>query len=218
MNIILLGPPGSGKGTQAKRLEEERGMVQLSTGDMLREARESGSELGKKVASIMDSGGLVSDAIVVSLIDEQLKTRQANGFIFDGFPRTLGQADTLELMLGRIGQKLDGVIQLEVDDDALVQRIVARASCATCGEPYNDITRPIPADGHCETCGGTNFTRRADDNNESFRRRLLEYYKKTAPLIGYYHAKGMLRPVNAMGGLEEVARRMAAAVDLHKEP
>ena len=214
MNIILLGPPGAGKGTQARLLVESRDMVQLSTGDMLRAARMSGTELGDKVAAIMDAGGLVTDEIVIGLIEEQLTTTTApGGFIFDGFPRTLAQADALGDLLERIGQRLDRVIAMEVDDEALVQRITARSTCAGCGEVYNDLTKPIPADGKCENCGGDSFKRRADDNEESLKKRLLEYYKKTSPLIGYYYAKGLLSTVNGLGSIDEVADAIAAALD-----
>ena len=214
MNIILLGPPGAGKGTQARILVEQRDMVQLSTGDMLRAARASGSEMGRKVAEIMDAGGLVTDEIVIGLIEEQLTTTEApGGFIFDGFPRTLAQADALGDLLARLGRRLDAVIEMEVDDDALVARITARSTCAGCGEVYNDITKPIPADGRCANCGGTTFTRRADDNEESLKKRLLEYYKKTAPLIGYYYAKGLLHRVDGLQSIDQVAAAIAGVLD-----
>ncbi len=214
MNIILLGPPGAGKGTQARILVEQRDMVQLSTGDMLRAARASGSEMGRKVAAIMDAGGLVTDEIVIGLIEEQLTTTEApGGFIFDGFPRTLAQADALGDLLARLGRRLDAVIEMAVDDDALVARITARSTCAGCGEVYNDITRPIPADGTCANCGGTEFTRRADDNEESLKKRLLEYYKKTAPLIGYYYCKGLLHRVDGLQSIDQVAAAIAAVLD-----
>ncbi len=213
MNIILLGPPGAGKGTQARILVAERGMIQLSTGDMLRAARSSGSEMGKRVAAIMDAGELVTDEIVIGLIEEQLEAHPEGGFIFDGFPRTLGQADALGALLEKHGMKLDAVIEMRVDDDALVERITARSTCATCGEVYNDITKPIPADGKCAVCGGTEFKRRADDNEESLRTRLMEYYKKTSPLIGYYYAKGDLRTVNGLGEIDEVAAEIAKVLD-----
>lgn len=213
MNIILLGPPGAGKGTQARRLVEERGMIQLSTGDMLREARTSGTEMGQKVAAIMDAGELVTDEIVIGLIEERLQGDTGAGIIFDGFPRTLGQADALAALLERNGETLDHVIAMEVNDEALVQRITARSTCASCGEVYNDITKPIPADGKCAVCGGTEFKRRADDNEESLRTRLMEYYKKTSPLIGYYHAKGKLRWVPGLGEIDEVAQAISAILD-----
>jgi adenylate kinase len=213
MNIILLGPPGAGKGTQARRLVEERGMVQLSTGDMLREAKESGTEMGNRVAEVMARGELVTDEIVIGLIREKLEGETGAGFIFDGFPRTLAQADALGELLKEEGQSLDAVIEMQVDDDALVRRITARSTCASCGEVYNDISKPIPEDGKCARCGGTEFKRRADDNEESLRQRLMEYYKKTSPLIGYYYAKGMLRRVDGLGEIDEVARGIDAILD-----
>jgi len=213
MNIILLGPPGAGKGTQARKLENEHGMIQLSTGDMLREARSSGTEMGKKVAAIMDAGQLVTDEIVIGLIEEKLQGDHGGGFIFDGFPRTLAQADALGALLERHGAKLDAVIEMQVDDEALVQRITARSTCAKCGEVYNDITKPIPADGKCTNCGGTEFKRRADDNEESLRTRLMEYYKKTSPLIGYYYAKGDLKRVDGLGEIDEVAAAIAEVLN-----
>ncbi|WP_170361682.1 adenylate kinase [Ruegeria arenilitoris] len=211
MNIILLGPPGAGKGTQARHLVETRGMIQLSTGDMLREARSSGTEMGKKVAEIMDAGKLVTDEIVIGLIEEKLTTEKGAGFIFDGFPRTLAQADALSALLTKLGQSLHTVIEMRVDDEALVDRITARSTCGGCGEVYNDKTKPIPADGKCTNCGKENdFVRRADDNEESLRTRLMEYYKKTSPLIGYYYAKGDLRPVNGLADIKEVRASIAA--------
>lgn len=204
MNIILLGPPGAGKGTQARHLVETRGMVQLSTGDMLREAKSSGTELGNRVADIMAKGELVTDEIVIGLILEKLESDGSNSFIFDGFPRTLNQADALGELLKSANSPLDAVIELEVDDDALVERITARSTCGDCGEVYNDISKPIPADGKCTSCGGTEFKRRADDNEESLRTRLMEYYKKTSPLIGYYYAKGLLTKVNGLGDIEDI--------------
>ncbi|MBL3610771.1 adenylate kinase [Rhodovulum sulfidophilum] len=213
MNIILLGPPGAGKGTQARRLVEERGMTQLSTGDMLREARSSGTEMGRKVAEVMDRGELVTDEIVIGLIAEKLAGNAGGGFIFDGFPRTLGQADALGALLDRMGQKLDAVIEMRVDDEALVARITARSTCGNCGEVYNDLTKPIPADGKCSKCGGTEFKRRADDNEDSLRQRLMEYYKKTSPLIGYYYAKGDLTGVDGLGEIDEVSGAIKAVLD-----
>jgi len=191
MNIILLGPPGAGKGTQAGYLVEERGMVQLSTGDMLRAARTSGTEMGQKVAAIMDAGQLVTDEIVIGLIAEQLEKGSEGGFIFDGFPRTLAQADALAALLAEKGQTLDAVIQLEVDDETLVQRIVNRAKeAAAAGQPV-----------------------RADDNAESVKIRLMEYYKKTAPLIGYYYAKGNLTAVDGLADIDTVRASIAAVLE-----
>ncbi|QYX57769.1 adenylate kinase [Roseovarius sp. SCSIO 43702] len=204
MNIILLGPPGAGKGTQAHLLVEERDMIQLSTGDMLREAKDSGTEMGKVVADVMARGDLVTDEIVIGLIREKLRGEKGGGFIFDGFPRTLPQADALGELLAEFGETLDAVVEMRVDDDALVERITARSTCGNCGEVYNDHTKPIPEDGKCVKCGGTEFKRRADDNEEALRNRLMEYYKKTSPLIGYYYAKDMLRTVNGLGSIEDV--------------
>ncbi|MCB1349279.1 MAG: adenylate kinase [Maritimibacter sp.] len=191
MNIILLGPPGAGKGTQAKRLTEERGMIQLSTGDMLRAAKTSGTDMGNKVAAIMDAGGLVTDEIVIGLIEEQLDQNPEGSFIFDGFPRTLPQADALGALLARHGKSLDAVIEMQVNDDVLVGRIVGRAEeAAKAGQPV-----------------------RADDNEESLRVRLMEYYKKTSPLIGYYWAKGDLKSVDGLGTIDEVAAEIAGILD-----
>ncbi len=209
MNIILIGPPGAGKGTQARFLVEAYDMVQLSTGDMLREARDSGTEMGKVVADVMARGDLVTDDIVIGLIREKLEGDNGGGFIFDGFPRTLAQADALDDLMKATGQTLDAVVQMEVDDDALVARITARSTCGQCGEGYNDISKPQPADGKCSNCGASDFKRRADDNEESLRTRLMEYYKKTSPLIGYYHAKGKLRTVDGLGEIDTVKAAIA---------
>ncbi|MDG1117278.1 MAG: adenylate kinase [Flavimaricola sp.] len=214
MNIILLGPPGAGKGTQARILVEGRNMVQLSTGDMLREARSSGTEMGKIVAEVMDKGHLVTDEIVIGLIRERLTSGTAEGgYIFDGFPRTLAQADALGNLMSELGETLDAVIEMRVDDEALVSRITARATCASCGEVYNDQTKPIPADGHCSNCNGTDFSRRADDNAESLKTRLLAYYKQTSPLIGYYYAKGALSSVDGLGEIDDVAEAVAKILE-----
>ncbi len=212
-NIILLGPPGAGKGTQDRRLVEARGMVQLSTGDMLREAKTSGTEMGNRVAEVMARGELVTDEIVIGLIAEKLDTVEAAGFIFDGFPRTLAQADALQDLLAAKGQDLAHVIEMQVDDAALVARITGRATCASCGEVYHDVTKPIPADGHCTSCGGTEFTRRADDTEEALKTRLMAYYKQTSPLIGYYHAKGLLRGVDGLAEIDAVAADIAAILE-----
>lgn len=190
MNIILLGPPGAGKGTQAQILVEERGMVQLSTGDMLRAARTSGTEMGKIVADVMDRGELVTDEIVIGLIREKLQEGSEGGFIFDGFPRTLPQADALGALLSETGQSLDCVIELAVNDEVLVDRIVNRAKEAV-------------------AAGGT---ARADDNAESLKIRLMEYYKKTSPLIGYYYAKGDLKSVDGLGAIDEVKAEIAGVL------
>ena len=212
MNIILLGAPGAGKGTQARILVERHGMMQLSTGDMLRAARTSGTEMGNKVAAIMDAGQLVTDAIVIGLIAEQIDARPAGGFIFDGFPRTLAQADALSDLLAAKGLTLDAVVELRVDDDALVDRVTGRFTCGSCGEVYHDRTKPTAQPGVCDACGSTDLKRRADDNEDSLRQRLMEYYKKTSPLIGYYHAKGKLRVVDGLQPMEMVTDGVAAAL------
>lgn len=209
MNIILLGPPGAGKGTQARRLVDERDMVQLSTGDMLRAARKSDTEMGRIVADVMDRGDLVTDEIVIGLIEEKLNGETRGGFIFDGFPRTLAQADALGALLKKHGTGLDAVIEMQVDDAALVARITARSTCGNCGEVYNDATKPQPADGKCAKCGASDFRRRADDNETALRTRLMEYYKKTSPLIGYYYAKGDLKVVDGLSDVDSVAAEVA---------
>ena len=213
VNIILLGPPGAGKGTQAKRLVDERGMVQLSTGDMLREAKTSGTEMGKRVAEVMERGELVTDEIVIGLIEEKLDQGSGGGFIFDGFPRTLKQADALAGLLERTGQGLDAVIEMQVDDAALVARITGRFTCGTCGEVYHDDTRPTAVPGTCDACGGHDMKRRADDNPEALKTRLMEYYKKTSPLLGYYYAKGQLVSVDGLAAMDAVAAAIAAHLD-----
>ena len=213
VNIILLGPPGAGKGTQAKRLVDERGMVQLSTGDMLREARSSGTEMGKRVAQVMDRGELVTDDIVIGLIEEKLTQAEGAGFIFDGFPRTLPQADALGRLLDKVGQHLDAVIEMQVDDAALVARITGRVTCGGCGAVYHDQTHPTRVDGVCDACGSKDLRRRADDNEASLKQRLMEYYKKTSPLIGYYYAKGQLSTIDGLAEVEAVADAVRKVLD-----
>jgi adenylate kinase len=213
VNIILLGPPGAGKGTQAKRLVDRRGMVQLSTGDMLREARSSGTEMGRRVAQVMDRGELVTDDIVIGLIEEKLTRSDGAGFIFDGFPRTLPQADALGRLLDKVGQRLDTVIEMQVDDAALVARITGRVTCGNCGAVYHDQTHPTRQPGICDSCGSTDLRRRADDNEVSLRQRLMEYYKKTSPLIGYYYAKGQLSTVDGLAEVEAVAQAVCKVLD-----
>lgn len=211
-NIILLGPPGAGKGTQARHLTEARGMIQLSTGDMLREAQANGSEMGKKVADVIARGELVTDEIVIGLIREKIAEGAEGGFIFDGFPRTLGQADALGELLAEMGLTLDAVIEMAVDDSALVARITGRSTCGGCGEVFHDVTKPWAVDGKCTNCGSTDVKRRADDNEDSLKTRLMEYYKKTSPLLGYYYAKGDLKSVNGLGSMEQVRDEIGAVL------
>ncbi|NUR12361.1 MAG: adenylate kinase [Bradyrhizobium sp.] len=213
MNIILLGPPGAGKGTQAARLQAERGMIQLSTGDMLREARASGSPVGEKVKAIMDAGELVSDAIVTALIAERLDAASAQGAIFDGYPRTKAQAEALDLLLAERDRKLDHVIELAVDEEALVERITGRFTCAKCGTGYHDKFRPTQVRGVCDVCGSTEFKRRPDDNEETVRTRMEEYRAKTAPILPFYEARGLVHRVNGMGSVDEVATEIDVILD-----
>jgi adenylate kinase len=215
MNIILLGPPGAGKGTQARRLVAEQGMVQLSTGDMLRAAKDSGTTMGRRVADVMSRGDLVTDEIVIGLIAEQLDGEAGeHGLIFDGFPRTLAQADALEALMAEKNRKLDAAVEMRVDDESLVGRISGRFSCAKCGEVYHDETKPTAKAGICDMCGSTDFVRRADDNAEAVRVRLMAYYRQTSPLIGYYHCKGKLRTVDGLGAIDLVAGEIKGVLDL----
>lgn len=211
MDIILLGPPGAGKGTQAQRLVEQHGMRQLSTGDMLRETRKADSELGRKVADIMDSGGLVSDDIVTAMIDAKLAEMGPEvGAIFDGYPRTAAQADQLDVILARHDRKLDHVIELGVDEDALVERITGRYTCGQCGEGYHDVFKQPATEGVCDKCGSTEFKRRPDDNEETVRTRMQEYRGKTAPILPGYEARGIVSRVDGMASIEDVTKAIDA--------
>lgn len=215
MNCILLGPPGAGKGTQARRLVDEHGLVQLSTGDMLRAAKSSGTAIGKRAGEVMARGELVTDDIVIGLIAEQLDgPAGAKGLIFDGFPRTLAQADALEELLAAKHKQLDAVIEMRVEDEALIGRVAGRFTCATCGEVYHDITRPTKVPDVCNRCGGTDFIRRADDNAEAMRVRLMAYYRNTSPLIGYYHCKGTLRSVDGLGEIGAISDKIESILGL----
>lgn len=210
MNIILLGPPGAGKGTQSARLVEQYGMRQLSTGDMLRAAVKAQTPVGIKAKAVMDAGELVSDEIVSDLIDVELATMEADtGAIFDGYPRTAAQAQSLDGLLEKHGRRLDYVIELEVDEDALVERITGRFSCANCGTLYHDTANPPAKAGVCDVCGSTEFKRRPDDNEETVRTRMQEYRAKTAPILPGYEARGIVRRVDGMASIGEVA----AAID-----
>jgi adenylate kinase len=214
MNLILLGPPGAGKGTQAKGIAARYGLVQLSTGDMLRAAVASGSQVGREAKAIMERGDLVPDAIVVRVIGERIDQPDcAKGVIFDGFPRNLAQADALDRMLEEKKKRLDAVIEIKVDDRRLIERIVGRFTCATCGESYHDRFRRPKVRGACDVCQGTTFTRRDDDTAETVTNRLMVYYRETSPLIGYYYCKGTLQTVDGMGTISEVSAAIGTLVD-----
>jgi adenylate kinase len=214
MNIILLGPPGAGKGTQASRLVAERGMVQLSTGDMLRAAAEAGTEIGLKAKAVMASGELVSDEIVDGILSARLDEPDiAKGFILDGYPRTAVQAASLDRLLSEKGLALDHVIELEVSEDALVDRIGGRFSCAQCNTPYHDRYKQPQSAGVCDVCGAREFKRRADDNEDAVRTRMAEYRAKTAPILPHYQAQGIVRGVDGMASIEAVNRAIDAILD-----
>ncbi|MBB3878289.1 adenylate kinase [Sphingomonas pseudosanguinis] len=214
MNIILLGPPGAGKGTQAQRLVANRGMVQLSTGDMLRAAVKAGSPVGLQAKAVMDAGELVSDAIVSALIGERLDQADAEGgAIFDGYPRTEAQAEALDMLLAERGKSLDHVIELAVDEDALVERITGRFTCASCGAGYHDSFKPTQVEGVCDVCGSTEFKRRPDDNAETVRTRMAEYRAKTAPILPIYEARGIVTRVDGMAAMDAVGAEIDAILD-----
>lgn len=213
MNLILLGPPGAGKGTQAESITERRGLAQLSTGDMLREAVKAGTPIGQEASAIMEAGGLVPDEIVIKIVAERISASDcANGFILDGFPRTLNQAAALDTLLQTQGKKLDAVIEIKVDDAVLIDRISGRYMCANCGASYHDTNHKPKVPGVCDRCGSTQFIRRKDDNAETVRNRLMAYYRETAPLIGYYFAKGKLSTVDGMAPIQEVASQIEAVL------
>lgn len=209
MNLILLGPPGAGKGTQAAAVAASRGLIQLSTGEMLRAAVKAGTKLGKLAKATIERGDLVPDEVVTRLIEERISQLDCKqGFILDGFPRTLPQADALEDLLARKGKQLDVVIELKVDDAALIERISGRFTCAKCGAGYHDKFKPPKTPGVCDICGSNEFVRRADDNAETVKNRLMAYYKETSPLIGYYFAKHKLRSIDGMAPIEQVTREI----------
>jgi adenylate kinase len=214
MILVLLGPPGAGKGTQAAQLEKERSLVKLSTGDILRAAVAAGTELGRKAGDIMERGQLVPDDLVIGLIAERLDAgSDGDGFILDGFPRTIAQAEALDRLLQERGQELDAVIEMRVDDDALVRRITGRFSCGNCGEGYHEDFKMPKVPGVCDRCGSTEFVRRRDDTEEVVRQRLEAYHAQTEPLIAYYEQQGKLKTVDGMADIKEVHRAIAQALD-----
>jgi adenylate kinase len=209
MNLILLGPPGAGKGTQARRLEDARGLVQLSTGDMLRAMVKEGGPLGLQAQEIMSAGKLMPDELMVEIIGERIsKPDVANGFILDGFPRTVAQAEALDKMLTEKGLKLDHVIEMKVVDDVLVERICGRYTCAKCGKGYHDTFEKPAVEGVCDSCGGTEFKRRADDNADTVKTRLAQYHEQTAPILPYYSGRGVLKTVDGMADIDEVTEQI----------
>lgn len=210
MILVMFGPPGAGKGTQAQRIEKSHSLVQLSTGDMLRAAKQAGTPVGLKAKAAMESGQLVTDEIVVGIIAERIsETDCKNGFILDGFPRTVAQAEALDVMLTDKGLKLSHVVEMEVDDAVIVERVSGRFTCATCNEGYHDSFKPTKVEGTCDECGGTEFIRRPDDNAETVASRLKAYHEQTAPLLPYYRDKGLLRTVDGMTSIDEVGRQIS---------
>lgn len=219
MKLVLLGPPGAGKGTQAKRLTEHYGLVQLSTGDMLRAEVASGSALGREAKRIMETGQLVPDSVVIGMIDKRVdQPDSARGFVLDGFPRTVAQAEALDRMLAGKGARLDAVIEMVVDENALVERISGRYACASCGAGYHDKFKQPKHDQICDQCGGKEFTRRKDDNAETVKARLIAYREQTAPILPYYKTKGLLQRVDGMGSLDEVSAAISGVLSrLHPQ-
>ena len=213
MNLILMGPPGAGKGTQSQRIEKSHGIVQLSTGDMLRAEVASGSDLGKEAKDVMESGGLVSDELIIAMISSRIDQDDCKkGFILDGIPRTTPQAEALDAMLTEKGLMIEHVIEMKVDDEAMVKRITGRFTCAECGAGYHDEFQKPKKEGVCDQCGGSGFTRRVDDNAETVRARLQAYHEPTAPILSYYKEKGTVKSVEGMASIDEVTEQLNAVL------